>query len=171
MIRRPPRSTLFPYTTLFRSPRELNVNRPSVTRRQRWHLGRGHRSNGRVQVAGPRCTAYVNSVTVRAGSISPLENDRSVGKCRPRRGIGHGRTGRGASLINELSRRLVLTVDVTPDLHMNGASVARDSADRLKSAGERPGKDIPLREGGAHIQPVQVGTHAWRPVEGNSGAR
>src|SRR5258708_31771600 len=25
MIRRPPRSTLFPYTTLFRSPRDLNV--------------------------------------------------------------------------------------------------------------------------------------------------
>src|SRR3712207_7606099 len=29
MIRRPPRSTLFPYTTLFRSPRELHGHRPS----------------------------------------------------------------------------------------------------------------------------------------------
>src|SRR2546430_10992361 len=29
MIRRPPRSTLFPYTTLFRSPHDL---------RQEWHL-------------------------------------------------------------------------------------------------------------------------------------
>src|SRR3989454_2067111 len=28
MIRRPPRSTLFPYTTLFRSPREHFVRRP-----------------------------------------------------------------------------------------------------------------------------------------------
>src|SRR2546427_3185327 len=28
MIRRPPRSTLFPYTTLFRSPASLRVSRP-----------------------------------------------------------------------------------------------------------------------------------------------
>src|SRR2546430_12998933 len=28
MIRRPPRSTLFPYTTLFRSPREGSINAP-----------------------------------------------------------------------------------------------------------------------------------------------
>src|SRR2546427_8149866 len=32
MIRRPPRSTLFPYTTLFRSPRSPNpVQRPATT--------------------------------------------------------------------------------------------------------------------------------------------
>src|SRR2546428_8982656 len=31
MIRRPPRSTLFPYTTLFRSPLELRVPRPKLT--------------------------------------------------------------------------------------------------------------------------------------------
>src|SRR5690348_17559179 len=30
MIRRPPRSTLFPYTTLFRSPRIPSTNRPRV---------------------------------------------------------------------------------------------------------------------------------------------
>src|SRR3989442_8145951 len=30
MIRRPPRSTLFPYTTLFRSNRSLHVNRGRV---------------------------------------------------------------------------------------------------------------------------------------------
>src|SRR2546427_6572352 len=30
MIRRPPRSTLFPYTTLFRSPHELRPVRPIV---------------------------------------------------------------------------------------------------------------------------------------------
>src|SRR6476469_10240799 len=29
MIRRPPRSTLFPYTTLFRSPRQLGVGPPA----------------------------------------------------------------------------------------------------------------------------------------------
>src|SRR5438270_8803323 len=30
MIRRPPRSTLFPYTTLFRSPQEIRMARPRV---------------------------------------------------------------------------------------------------------------------------------------------
>src|SRR5690349_24177709 len=31
MIRRPPRSTLFPYTTLFRSPRRLDADRPACS--------------------------------------------------------------------------------------------------------------------------------------------
>src|SRR5256885_8100105 len=30
MIRRPPRSTLFPYTTLFRSVRQRNVHQPTL---------------------------------------------------------------------------------------------------------------------------------------------
>src|SRR3989475_11011174 len=53
MIRRPPRSTLFPYTTLFRSPRLLGgpLLRPAAGARQR-HLdvvgGRG------VRGAAPR---------------------------------------------------------------------------------------------------------------------
>src|SRR5690349_23944537 len=42
MIRRPPRSTLFPYTTLFRSPR-----REPVAKRVRHR--RRHRSQGHVQ--------------------------------------------------------------------------------------------------------------------------
>src|SRR2546430_10533559 len=47
MIRRPPRSTLFPYTTLFRSrSRERGDRKPSTRsiarspRRRRWHGGR-----------------------------------------------------------------------------------------------------------------------------------
>src|SRR6266508_6878764 len=39
MIRRPPRSTLFPYTTLFRSP-------PRGDRRERGGRGRGDRGRG-----------------------------------------------------------------------------------------------------------------------------
>src|SRR5687768_17809093 len=35
MIRRPPRSTLFPYTTLFRSPRAGRDDLPAQQRRQR----------------------------------------------------------------------------------------------------------------------------------------
>src|SRR2546422_1828067 len=38
MIRRPPRSTLFPYTTLFRSPRQYHAGftRQATRQRQRW---------------------------------------------------------------------------------------------------------------------------------------
>src|SRR5438876_3200160 len=43
MIRRPPRSTLFPYTTLFRSTRSFSA---STGRRRRW-CGGSSRRNGR----------------------------------------------------------------------------------------------------------------------------
>src|ERR1039458_10712318 len=38
IIRRPPRSTLFPYTTLFRSPQKVQIQ--SVGHRRRWDLNR-----------------------------------------------------------------------------------------------------------------------------------
>src|SRR5438876_6437772 len=47
MIRRPPRSTLFPYTTLFRSARKARVCRGTQSARQkveRCAVGRGCRS-------------------------------------------------------------------------------------------------------------------------------
>src|SRR2546430_8880771 len=37
MIRRPPRSTLFPYTTLFRSPAPCSLSQPPRVRRERRH--------------------------------------------------------------------------------------------------------------------------------------
>src|SRR5438445_1644479 len=40
MTRRPPRSTLFPYTTLFRSPRNLRVQADSTMRRLHSHAWR-----------------------------------------------------------------------------------------------------------------------------------
>src|SRR2546429_7257451 len=46
MIRRPPRSTLFPYTTLFRSPRRLVTHRGASGRRRRRHH-RDRRAPGR----------------------------------------------------------------------------------------------------------------------------
>src|SRR3712207_8216436 len=51
MIRRPPRSTLFPYTTLFRSPVVLGAVLPLVgvaarRRGRRWIGGAGHRDRG-----------------------------------------------------------------------------------------------------------------------------
>src|SRR2546421_8935690 len=50
MIRRPPRSTLFPYTTLFRSrtARELHFHEPPLVRLARPHdRGPGHELTGK----------------------------------------------------------------------------------------------------------------------------
>src|SRR3712207_8974953 len=51
MIRRPPRSTLFPYTTLFRSARRpataVGGPRPRLRKRGHAHVGVGARRGGR----------------------------------------------------------------------------------------------------------------------------
>src|SRR2546423_3186300 len=39
MIRRPPRSTLFPYTTLFRSHPQQGIDLPAARQEQRQHVG------------------------------------------------------------------------------------------------------------------------------------
>src|SRR2546430_8301321 len=55
MIRRPPRSTLFPYTTLFRSPRRrrISVHELGVASGLgRWRIGAGPERESRR--AGPR---------------------------------------------------------------------------------------------------------------------
>src|SRR5687767_15696969 len=55
MILRPPRSTLFPYTTLFRSRRDRDPGRGRRCRRVVWRLGRDVRRDDRAFVhAGPR---------------------------------------------------------------------------------------------------------------------
>src|SRR3712207_7602783 len=63
MIRRPPRSTLFPYTTLFRSGRRPNDGSPVV---------RGNRAEEREAGAGP--------VDFREGGAQP---DRARGHGEP----------------------------------------------------------------------------------------
>src|SRR3712207_7963984 len=67
MIRRPPRSTLFPYTTLFRSPTEEqhgHEDARSDERRQRDGAGGGHRHD-LLAVGGIR--DRVGGVLVGAG--------------------------------------------------------------------------------------------------------
>src|SRR6266403_2263927 len=48
MIRRPPRSTLFPYTTLFRSPRSCRRNHDRHGLHSRLHNQRGDRKSTRL---------------------------------------------------------------------------------------------------------------------------
>src|SRR3712207_7089527 len=71
MIRRPPRSTLFPYTTLFRSPRDLRLapDEPGGDRRgaaadqpgAAAPRGRGQQARGGLRRAGDRKSTRLNS--------------------------------------------------------------------------------------------------------------
>src|SRR2546426_6778033 len=49
MIRRPPRSTLFPYTTLFRSPRDRSVRAGQADRGAGARAGHPQRDQARVE--------------------------------------------------------------------------------------------------------------------------
>src|SRR3712207_7223184 len=78
MIRRPPRSTLFPYTTLFRSPRP--GPRP---RRPSWRSSRGHDAGERRAVRemrlgrlGPAAEDVVDGEELEVGELRPVLGDR-----------------------------------------------------------------------------------------------
>src|SRR5256885_8514283 len=62
MIRRPPRSTLFPYTTLFRSPRRGFLGGRPQTR------GRERRLPARSQSLAPECTGRIDRKSTRLNS-------------------------------------------------------------------------------------------------------
>src|SRR5690349_24905901 len=71
MIRRPPRSTLFPYTTLFRSPRRGELPRP----------GRGEpEPEGPAAGAGVRDEPRVRSEERRVGKSVDLGGRRMLKK-------------------------------------------------------------------------------------------
>src|SRR3712207_7165966 len=64
MIRRPPRSTLFPYTTLFRSMNELVYHKSGTTLMQRRlanseATGNTIRTSCPVNIASPSCPADI----------------------------------------------------------------------------------------------------------------
>src|SRR3712207_8229231 len=84
MIRRPPRSTLFPYTTLFRSVRERGK-------------GREARQHGLHLATGALCTTHG-----AARPVCPLTDD---GRRRLRQG---GRSGRSEEHTSELQSRQYL---------------------------------------------------------------
>src|SRR2546430_12019354 len=52
MIRRPPRSTLFPYTTLFRSPAQTNATPETTSRAMRLRFLQGVPLPGELGVVG-----------------------------------------------------------------------------------------------------------------------
>src|SRR3712207_7536076 len=66
MIRRPPRSTLFPYTTLFRSQPVLHVLRGADAARR----------NGRVSLVERPGDASLHGRELRPGAVRPLQRAR-----------------------------------------------------------------------------------------------
>src|SRR5687768_18109412 len=68
MIRRPPRSTLFPYTTLFRSRAR---SRPSSRARRRTH-GRGTASSGRGRRRAGRSEEHTSELQSRLHLVCRL---------------------------------------------------------------------------------------------------
>src|SRR5437667_494304 len=63
MIRRPPRSTLFPYTTLFRSDVDRRVDRDQVAQQVSLrHLGQGREVDERRRPDAPRSEEHTSEL-------------------------------------------------------------------------------------------------------------
>src|SRR2546429_1389029 len=116
MIRRPPRSTLFPYTTLFRS--RAHNERAARRNRERTHReNRAAAKNGGVAAhqgyAGPGidCLEYDSAVERRGGG-QPIEQGQLLTRCSGRGefiDIAGGRDRLSAdSVANRVRRRAVL---------------------------------------------------------------
>src|SRR3712207_8960626 len=75
MIRRPPRSTLFPYTTLFRSEEVLQeLEQMEAREQERW---KGGLVSGAVYHGGNEHIDFVNRVYSMHSQSNPLHADRS----------------------------------------------------------------------------------------------
>src|SRR3712207_8689095 len=92
MIRRPPRSTLFPYTTLFRSPRHASRVAPSpprhAVRAAGGRLDAGARASARGDVArgrGARSEEHTSELQSRQYLVCRLllEKKNELGRYNP----------------------------------------------------------------------------------------
>src|SRR3712207_8311918 len=76
MIRRPPRSTLFPYTTLFRSRNSLRHCRP------------GHRAAGQsdrsLAPRGPSCREHAVGKVSKPDDLPPLRSEEHTSELQSR---------------------------------------------------------------------------------------
>src|SRR5690606_37164223 len=130
LCRRPPRSTRFPYTTLFRSPPVLNVGEPTVVRLQynmfsalrqvvAFRILHLHRDEGRVVVVGADgvrgsrdggCArigpAYRDLDDHRVGHRHAVHSARNGGRSRRLRGQG-GRAG-AVAFVGDRAQRAVI---------------------------------------------------------------
>src|SRR3712207_7394157 len=77
MIRRPPRSTLFPYTTLFRSGADRRGRDRPTGQRQRREPVRALRDEGGDERRGDLARAGVRQIALDSGSNVAVVADRS----------------------------------------------------------------------------------------------
>src|SRR3712207_7064224 len=76
MIRRPPRSTLFPYTTLFRSPDPLATRRRGRSRPVGARLGTLEPSGVGTEVPGARSAGVSGQALQRRGEAGDRKSTR-----------------------------------------------------------------------------------------------
>src|SRR3989442_10736112 len=69
MIRRPPRSTLFPYTTLFRSPRDSESLAPICRARMSGELPAGEGTRMRIGFEGKDCAVDRKSTRLNSSHV------------------------------------------------------------------------------------------------------
>src|SRR3970040_2682812 len=77
MIRRPPRSTLFPYTTLFRSERDLPRNPRGVQRRSEEGRAGKDRKSTRLN-SSHRCISYAVFCLKKKRQMTAVGSSRGV---------------------------------------------------------------------------------------------
>src|SRR3712207_7797282 len=73
MIRRPPRSTLFPYTTLFRSPTRERVEPDLPCEPVPRETGRAHQAGRRAADLAPRPLQLPRAVVGDGASLEPRQ--------------------------------------------------------------------------------------------------
>src|SRR5688572_32632728 len=85
MIRRPPRSTLFPYTTLFRSPRGNHRHRPADGRRERCPVELGIVPDGRQDRKSTRLNSSHSQISYAVFCLKKKKKQNNAyPKSRPR---------------------------------------------------------------------------------------
>src|SRR5688572_31887252 len=72
MIRRPPRSTLFPYTTLFRSARGPDQRHPLAVGDRQRHVVEHLRPRRRVREAEPRSEEHTSELQSQSNLVCRL---------------------------------------------------------------------------------------------------
>src|SRR5690349_24141725 len=102
MIRRPPRSTLFPYTTLFRSGRRCGAVPRSARRRLRRRVRRGARA--RRPAAEDRKSTRLNSSHVENSYAVFCLKKKKTTKLRKRRAEAAARYVIAGRLVPEQQR-------------------------------------------------------------------
>src|SRR3712207_5174385 len=143
MIRRPPRSTLFPYTTLFRS---LTNGTPPLALRD--VPGNGHRVLRRLVAQYCAVDEYVGVAPDRGGEVSVVLQGQPVVAQRRRR-VERPRYGAQYQVVHGVRLRLL----------RDQTEVLRRRLDLYTHCGEPPPQDLHV----LRVGPLVYAVHPTRP--------